>query len=394
MRESISEIVEEIISLRRDHLNDEARLKVEEALQSHPDNREIRLLGSDIYRIQNNREQSLKLCLHLIDQDSTDWEALGRVAEDLKILDRCEEWVDLGVRVRANLAKDIHTHLNNEVHLRFIGSCLADNPLRVQLWALTLREPISCNSPKSQNRITEETLTSAGKIIPFQYWSQGEPPKAFQEIAAKWNSIFLRVGLQAIRCFDKLTARKWLTDNAPAFLRAFDSAYHYAIEADVFRVAFASLTKAIYLDCDNYPTPHTESILREAIQQGNSLLYFRTHRPALANGFFMSAADCPFFKRLAEKVVDVDFNEKPKDWRFLYEVGPWIYTKTMDELIANNTHVLSPESSPPNIPRLDFDSFSLGFVVEKHACLASPPFPILSNEWSHWQSCLPREGLR
>jgi hypothetical protein len=394
MKGSISEIVEDILSLRRDNLEDEARQKLEEALQSFPDNRQIRLLGSDIYRIHDKREMSLKLCLHLIDRDSTDWEALGRVAEDLKMLDRCEEWVDLGIRVRDNLAKDVHAHLSEEVHLKFIGSCLADNPLRVQLWALTLREPSSCNSPKSLEKISEETLTSASEIVPFQYWSQGEPPKALQEIADTWNSIFLRIGLPTIRRFDKPTARRWLADNAPAFLRAFDSAYHYAIEADVFRVAFAALTKAIYLDCDNYPTSHTESILREAIQRGNSLLYFRTHRPALANGFFMSAKDCPFFKRLAEKIVNVDFNEKPKDWRFLYEVGPWVYTKTMDELIANHAHVLSPESSQPHIPRIAFHSFSLGFIVEKHACLASPPFPILSDEWSHWQSCLPREGLR
>lgn len=394
MNESIPETTEAILSCLRANRLLEARQKTEDALRSFPNQRDIHLLGSKIYRILNNRELSLQLCQNLIDHNPADWEALGRVAEDLKMLDRCEAWVELGAKVRASLPDDIQPYLQEKEQLKFIGSCLADNPLRVQIWTLTLRTPEPCDSQETLKRLEKAHTRPTSRMIPFQYWSQGDLPAALQEISNQWNSILKKLGLPPLTCYDKQRAREWIKDNKPAFLRPFDSAYHYAIESDVFRAAFASHTETLYLDCDSYPTPLTESILNHAMELNSSVLYFRTHRPALANGFFISAKDCPFFKLLASKIEDVDFTGKPKDWRFLYKVGPWIYTKTMDQLMASESFNLSPDSPPPGVPRLDFGSFSLGFVAEKHACLASPPFSVQTHEWSRWQSCLPRQGLR
>ena len=88
---------------------------------------------------------------------------------------------------------------------------------------------------------------------PFQYWSQGQLPYDLQDIQEKWNKIFLNMGLPAIKLFNKSSAREWIALNAPEFIKSFEKAPLFAVEADIFRIAYALKNDCIWIDSDQYP---------------------------------------------------------------------------------------------------------------------------------------------
>ena len=157
----------------------------------------------------------------------------------------------------------------------------------------------------------------------------------------------------------------------------------------MFRVAFASRSAALYLDCDNTPTEWSRSVLDDALRAPGSTLYLRTARPIVANGLFLSRPDCPFFARLAAAVQAVDFSVLPQDRSFFQRVGPGAYNRILDELMACEPCAVVPGSGPSRSPVLAFATWSLGFVCEQYASLASPPQPIRHGGWSRWQEDLP-----
>jgi len=366
----------------------EAGVKLREALARWPGEPRLLRLGSEVHRALGDLEASLALARLWIERDPEDWQGYGRAAADLVALGRREELEALGARVRARLPGPLLSQLAEPPEPGAIGRILAKNPRRVELWVRALVDPASPSAWGSEG----EPLAPLGSErlpVPLQYWSQGILPEPLEEISARWTSILRDLGLPSLQRFDRQSARQWIGDCAPAFVRPFDSAYHVAIESDVFRVAFASRCAALYIDCDNTPTERSRSVLADVLRAPYSTLFFRTARPIVANGFFISRPHCPFFTRLAAAVQAVDFSLLPQDKSFFQRVGPGAYNRILDALVAREPCKVVAGSGPSRSPMLAFATWSLGFICEQHASRASPPQPIRHGGWSRWQEDLP-----
>ena len=164
--------------------------------------------------------------------------------------------------------------------------------------------------PPAQNRL------AAGPVPPvIQYWSQGPLPKELLYIQRRWKALLKPQGINDWRLFDRDAALAWIETEAPQFLVSFRSAFHFAVEADVFRVAYASRKPLIWLDADLFPTPSAGRFLRQALNRGATCLFTRPFAPFLLNGFFSSTPSCRFVQMLAEQCADVDFAVFPKTGR-------------------------------------------------------------------------------
>ena len=98
--------------------------------------------------------------------------------------------------------------------------------------------------------------------LPFQYWSQEKQPYDVKKVTDKWNSLLKSLGIRTIKVFDKNMAYKYINENCPELLISFKTAFHYAVEADIFRAVFAKYNNCIWLDSDIYPTIYTKNILK------------------------------------------------------------------------------------------------------------------------------------
>ena len=114
---------------------------------------------------------------------------------------------------------------------------------------------------------------------PFQYWSQGTIPSDLLKLQRMWNSELDKIGIRPIKTFDKLSAHQWIKNNVPELQIAFETAPHYAVESDVFRVAYASQNDCIYLDIDSYVLPKSIDILVQKITSAKTTLLFAPSRP-------------------------------------------------------------------------------------------------------------------
>ncbi len=348
--------------------------------------------GAEAIRALGDPEASLALARQEIERNPEDWQGYGQVAADLVALGRRGELEALGAQVRARLPEPLLSQLAAPPEPGAIGRILAKNPRRVELWIRALVDPALPPAPGSEAE-SLAPLEPEHLPVPVQYWSQGILPEPLEEISARWRPILRDLGLPELQRFDRASARQWIGDCAPAFLRPFDSAYHVAIESDVFRVAFASRCAMLYLDCDNTPTEQSRRVLADGLRAPGSTLYFRTTRPIVANGLFLSRPHCPFFTHLAAAVQAVDFSLLPQDKSFFQRVGPGAYNRILDALMASEPCTVVPGSGPSRSPVLAFATWSLGFICEQHASRASPPQPIHHGSWSRWQEDLP-EGER
>ena len=67
--------------------------------------------------------------------------------------------------------------------------------------------------------------------------------------------------------FTKDSALAYIKNHCPELVISFTTAFHYAIEADVFRVAYAQKNDCIWLDSDLYPQRYTKHLLQAIAMQ-------------------------------------------------------------------------------------------------------------------------------
>ena len=160
-----------------------------------------------------------------------------------------------------------------------------------------------------------ETLES-GPVPPvIQYWSQGDLPKDFRYLKRRWRELLQPYGINQWIHFDRNKALAWIESEAPQFSLSFRSAFHYAVEADVFRVAYASREPLIWLDADLFPTSSAGRFLRLALNRRVSCVLTRPFAPFLLNGFFSSTPSCRFIQNLAAQCAGIDFSGLPQTGR-------------------------------------------------------------------------------
>ncbi len=211
----------------------------------------------------------------------------------------------------------------------------------------------------------------------IQYWSQGEPPQDVRFILAKWKHLMESEKLGEIRLFDRQTADTWIRDNAPEFHEFFANAFHYAMESDIFRIAYASKLPCIYVDADCWPLEHTASTIRYAIQNAGGMLYFRSHRPWINNCFMVSHPDWLFIKELSKQCLGIDLRNYPKDRSAILETfGPTRYNKVVLDLIQRAQDIEVSKTDVPGCSRISLDKMPIYFTHEFAVASGKPPFKL------------------
>lgn len=234
----------------------------------------------------------------------------------------------------------------------------------------------ACLHAKSAPGRIEE---SPGEKIPvIQYWSQGDPPADVAQILSNWNRTLRGNGLDEVLLFNRDSALSWIASNAPEFGSAFSGAFHYAMESDIFRIAFASRLPCIYIDIDCWPLEHTAQILKFGIQTGGSMLYFRAYRPWVVNGFFIARPNCPFFSELVKQCRGISYDAMPKTHRTIeVTYGPTRYNKVLHGVLLK--HQPLQVSEVPGIEgcsRFEFPESELYFTHEAAVASVKPPFAL------------------
>ena len=187
------------------------------------------------------------------------------------------------------------------------------------------------------------------RFIAIQYWSQALQPQEVDFITNAWNSLLDDSNCGKIHRFDKQSARSFISKHQPQLLKAFDTAFHYAIEADIFRIAFALSHNCIWIDSDAFPTSKTKSIIERGITSASATLLLRWHKPWITNAFFITPKGNSFFVELAKRREEYSFEDKKQTRDEVFSsFGPGHYNATVET-------ITSWKSS-------DLDKFQLQFV--------------------------------
>lgn len=172
---------------------------------------------------------------------------------------------------------------------------------------------------------------------PFQYWSQGHPPKQILKLTKRWDHALNGIGLKKIIVFDRSSALEWITKNTPEFEESFTTAFHYAVEADVFRIAYALKNDCIWIDSDMVPNPFTAATLALRLLHSDTTLTMKAKNPQLTNCFFATKKSSSFFLEIGAKMKNYSFRgKKPSKQLVIETFGPIRYTTTLKALLEKN----------------------------------------------------------
>ena len=210
----------------------------------------------------------------------------------------------------------------------------------------------------------------------IQYWSQGVPPEDVQLVASAWRQLLAREQIGEIELFDRNTAEAWIAENAPEFSVHFSQAFHFAMEADIFRIAFASKRPCVYVDIDAWPLENAAEIVKFGLRQHRSMLYLRSYIPWLGNGFFISTPTCPFFRELVSQCLAINLGEWVADRdTILKTFGPIRYNDVLLQLIERScTSKVSPIEGVPGCSKLMLEDGEILFTHEAAVASMKPPF--------------------
>ncbi|WP_156318193.1 tetratricopeptide repeat protein [Porphyrobacter sp. AAP60] len=212
----------------------------------------------------------------------------------------------------------------------------------------------------------------------IQYWSQGELPEDLSIIFNQWQKLAKELGLGEVNLFNKDSASAWIAEHAPEFSQAFASAFHYAMESDIFRIAYASRKPCLYVDSDAWPLPEAAEILRTAMRHGNTMLYFRAYRPWILNGLFLSYPTCNFIKLLVKQTRNLRFDGLPQNHTTIDAMfGPSRFNDVLKMLIksSSNTSILQPEGVA-GLSILRLDKSDVCFTHEAAVASVRPLFSL------------------
>jgi predicted Zn-dependent protease len=265
-----------------------------------------------------------------------------------------------------------------EFHFRQYERLKNEAPMLVEAWARSLR------NGGSQS---DEASTVPASLRLIQYWSQGRPPPDVMRVVDRWRKLLETEELGDLQLHDRSSAEQWIGANAPEFSQLFADAFHFAMESDIFRIAYASRLQCVYVDIDSWPLENTAAILRHAGTSFRSLLYFRAYRPWIVNGFFVAQPGCPFFAQLVKQSLQIDLTTLPKNHKTIDETfGPSRYNKVLRELISAADCVIAEDIPAPGCSMLSLDGHSIAFSHDAAVAAVKPPFRLSyvgTND--HWK---------
>ena len=231
-----------------------------------------------------------------------------------------------------------------------------------RLWLASLREikPLT-----GENNHQKPQLAQA-----FQYWSQGDPPASVKANTAVWNKLLSEYEYPNIKTYDKQSALVFLEENQPGLINAFTTAYHYASEADIFRIAYAaSNNDCIWIDSDLRAHVNSMDAINKVFTGSRiSMFLFRWMSPAITNSFFATHANSPFFKAIVNSMDGYSFRDRPKTGlELINSFGPGQFNKTLNSLLIkkdsnNQSREITPDPIPAFIDNTCSDKWTYYFV--------------------------------
>lgn len=265
-----------------------------------------------------------------------------------------------------------------EFHFRQYERLKTEAPTLVDAWTRSLQN-------SGSKRI--ETSKAPASLPIIQYWSQGRPPPDVMRVVDRWRKLLDAEQLGQLELYDRSSAEQWISANAPEFSRLFGDAFHFAMESDIFRIAYASRSQCVYVDIDSWPLENAAAILRYGNESARSLLYFRAYRPWIANGFFVAQPGCPFFAELVRQALEVDLAALPKAHQTIDETfGPSRYNKVLLDLITGAACVSSADAPAPGCSTISLDGRDISFSHDAAVAAVKPPFRLSyvgTND--HWK---------
>ncbi|MBM5816966.1 MAG: hypothetical protein FJ083_10445 [Cyanobacteria bacterium K_Offshore_surface_m2_239] len=308
----------------------------------------------------------------------------------------------VGDLVRANRMSEAHEYIGRARRMfpgsHKIKSLLRhyENLLKAKSRNSALFNAWSLTSRSANRNDKEAALISYSKddVQPIQYWSQGDPPDDVNRLSEHWDGLLKLSGLCPIQRFNKQTAWEWIRNNNPLFLRSFETAFHYAVEADVFRLAFASSKGCIWLDCDLVPQPGFRPAVLEALNRKTSLLFIRSSKPWITNAFFIAQPRCTFFKLLSEQCQGIDFTDLSHDRSTVQNTfGPARYNSVFGRIFRNSnlTTVERAGKADSLTALVSTDSVELLLCNEATTVAMRPKFKLgYKNSTDGWKKSVPK----
>ena len=206
-----------------------------------------------------------------------------------------------------------------------------------------------------------KTSTPTFNHQPIQYWSQGVPPEEILEITEQWNKELSKIGLKKIALYDHASALKWISSHTPELEEAFKSAFHYAVEADIFRIAYALKNDCIWIDTDMVISQTTAATLAQRLESAGTTLIIMETKPYLSNCFFATKRASPFFTKIAKEMKYFSFrDQKPSRNLVLNTFGPMRYTNTLASLMENS--VMPDDVSGHSYSPLKINDWNINFL--------------------------------
>jgi len=335
-----------------------ARAKIQEGLKKVPIQIDFLTVAIDVYRASGDREKALKYSEMLIAHFPQSWTGYVFAAQDKLSLGKFQP---LEYQEQMALCQP-PSHGKNLYFWKSINEF--KNTSIEKLWIKSFKMPQKAND-------SEEKI-SLLSWQPFQYWSQGKPPSDIIKITKSWNKIFRAIGVRPIKMFDKSSALEYIKSNCLELLIPFKTSFHYAVEADVFRVAYAQKNNCIWLDCDLYPKSGTQEMLKTLLLHRKTTLYFREKRPWLVNGFFIAPSASLFFARILNSTKDVDFSLVPHDLDGVVKTfGPDRYNQVFTDILKADCPLSDILSADRQQSIKDFN-----FVNEHTFASVNPPFEL------------------
>lgn len=266
-------------------------------------------------------------------------------------------------------------------HLRHSRQVEETVPAFVRAWRAALDNIAPPNVTSSRN---------SAQALMIQYWSQGELPHDVALVHKSWRDLFDREQLGRVELFDRNSAAAWITAHAPEFSSVFAQSFHYAMESDIFRIAYASKRQCVYMDIDSWPLQDSAAIIRFATRAAGTMLYCRSYRPWVVNGSFVSTPDSAFIRELVSQTLTLRLEDLPKNHETIeLSFGPTRYNMVLTDLLKRRPDAKVGKAGAPGCSSLALENEKLYFTHEAALASVKPPFSLgykATDDYWKWVS--------
>lgn len=374
------------------HRLEDAGTHIQEALRLFPNNKYILALSSDICRMKGDRDSAIIYGMKLISNHPNSLKGYARVIPDYIAQELFDEAREILERGKSDLGQPgLAKRLAGGLRFDFVNRFLRHprNRMYLSAWhqAQVFCDPAGIEKPigiqikaqSDQSAIHHSLAYNSKEVVmpnfqPIQYWSQGTPPLEVYDLTERWNILLKDLLMPPIERFSRAMAREWINEYAPEYSISFDTAFHYSVESDVFRIAYASKHDCLYLDSDLWPHSWTSQSLKTLLNLNSTVLYLRAYRPTISGCFFLSRVNCKFMRSLTRRCREINLSRLPRNARTVMNVfGPDKFTHCLRYELSKGPHTARIEKLQPGIVKLTSSLLDVALANEHIIAAGAPP---------------------